>query len=138
MKETYEACKEVSASTDPALKKKSGKKARIHEMLRARVMGLEEETSIFISVLALISDDFEAIVDEWQEVYYTPELKNAYDLVLADFDQRFVVTEEIKSEADEEAVEQLKDAAKLALDKIHGQIKMHIDLCEEFENGSGQ
>jgi hypothetical protein len=149
MQPTYEHCKDVLKSDNAQPKKQnSNKKTRISEILRAKVTGAglkkdgdededdeEMEGSVFFDVSQMVNKAFEGVMEQWEKVYYAPELASAYKRVLADFDRRFTVPEEVKEERDEEAIEALKNAANEALKIIKGPMKEHLDKCEGYENG---
>jgi hypothetical protein len=149
MQPTYERCKEVLKSDNAELKKQNtNKKTRISEILRAKVTGAaskkdedededddEMEGSVFFDVSQMVNKAFEGIMEQWEKVYYAPELASAYKRVLADFDRRFRVPEEVKDELDEEAIEALKEAANEALKIIEGPMKEHLDKCDGYEQG---
>ena len=91
--------------------------------------------AVFSDVSQMVNKAFEGIMEQWEKVYYAPELTNAYKRVLRDFDRRFTVPEEVKEERDEKAIETLKEAAYQALEIIEGPMKEHLDKCDEYEKG---
>ena len=139
LQKTYEHCSKMSNAVYEDGVKRKAMKGGVHakrvESLRERIKGTGDEESVMASVSELMSGEFDDALDAWAADTFRPLLQGACDDILKDFNQRFVVTEEVKTEENEEAVARLKDATNAALDIIYGPLKKHLDDCEKYERG---
>ena len=136
MQPAYDRCNEIRESKDPAYKaKKGGKRIEMVDVIKRQLRGTEGEKSIFTSVLGLVEEAFSKIMMKWEDEDFTPKLKEAYESVMESFNGQFTVSDEVKTEENEEAVARLKAAAFTALEIIDGPMKEHLDRCDRFEKG---
>jgi hypothetical protein len=136
MQPAYDRCKEIWESNDPELKaKKGGKRIAMVDAIRRQLRGTEGEKSIFTSLSELVEGAFSKTMMKWEDEDFTPKLKKAYEQVMEHFNGQFTVSDEVKTEENEEAVARLKAAAYTALEIIDGPMKQHLDRCDRFEEG---
>ena len=143
MQQTYEQCLAISNPNHQLAegKKKVYKKSTLHprrvDHLRDKFKGTGEEPSVFEDVADSAKTAFQNLMSSWDKKYCTPKLAKAHDRILKDFNARFVVPEDVKTEENEEAIEKLKQSAYDALEIIQGPLKENLKLCEEYEKNGG-
>lgn len=146
MQQTYKDCllianldhKPINNATG---KRKYQKKSTVHprrvEMIRQKLRGAGEEPSVFAEVGAAASGAFESTLEEWMKNQYSAILEGAYEHIVADFDRRFDVPDEVKDDEDIEAIEKLKEAAENALQIVEGPLRDHLNKFEIYEKSGG-
>ena len=143
MQLAYDECKKVTNTNPDPSPFKNGRRNYVKstagprriQLIREKLKGsmTDGQPSVFESVRDSAWNAFDKKLTEWEEQRCTPRLKKACDEVLQQFEQRFVVEEEIKQEGDKEAMAKLKEAAEAALDIIDGPLKKHITDFEDYE-----
>lgn len=139
MQQTYEECKKISAanlvrpmSHTGKVRKKSGVHAARVDEIRKRFKGTDGVTGIFVAVYHEASSMFESILEPWTT---NSQLKmhDASNAVLADFQSRFV-TQEVKTEENDEQSQLLMDKARAAVGILQGELEELLSECEAYEN----
>jgi hypothetical protein len=125
MQLAYDDCKEIKKDKDPKWKDKDWKKEnpskRVHAVnrIKEQVNGNQRDVkSIFSSVPDTVSNDFEEILAKWERKKLKPLLGDTRDQIIRDFDNRFVMGDDIRSEGNEEAVAILREACESIFESI--------------------
>ena len=144
MKSAYQACKLVTNTAGhitTASGRRRSQKSNAHpqrvDIIQQKLAGAVElgEQSVFEITFLDMKTEFEKTLSKWANDQCLPVLRKGNENIFAEFDRRFTVEDEIKQEEDEEAIEQLKNAAELALLKIEEELKPEVEAFEAYEKG---